>query len=164
MAGVDRPRTRESYAESRTAVQEMPTRRPVVLVIEDDPDDWQIYGKILWYNGYDVLYAGDGIAGYELANAHLPDLILLDLMIPGLDGIALCRRLKSEAATSSIPVIVLSGRTFAEAGLAATSAGCAAYLEKPAGPVDVLHRVEELIGRAPPPGEGRAPEMYPPTA
>jgi CheY-like chemotaxis protein len=139
-------------------------KRPLVLVVEDDPHDWEIYGKILWYNGYDVMYAAEGEEGYALALEHRPDLILLDLIMPKLDGIALCERLKKHPETAAIPIVVLSGRPYRELGAAAEQAGCAVYLEKPVGPVNVLHKVEELIGRAPSPGEGRAPEKYPPHA
>jgi len=139
-------------------------RRPLVLVVEDDPHDWEIYGKILWYNGFDVFYAADAEAGYRLAREHRPDLILLDLMLPKVDGLSLCRQLKDDPSLCDVPIIVLSGRPFSEFGQTALDLGCRAYLEKPIGPVEVLHRVEELIGRAPPSGVGRAPEKYPPDA
>jgi DNA-binding response OmpR family regulator len=139
-------------------------KRPLVLVIEDDPQDWEIYGKILWYNGYDVFYAADAEEGYRLAREHRPDLILLDLMLPKVDGLSLCRRLKDDAAVRDIPIVILSGRPFSELGQTALELGCRDYLEKPISPVEVLHRVEDLIGRAPPSGVGRAPEKYPPDA
>jgi DNA-binding response OmpR family regulator len=135
--------------------------RPLVLVVEDDPHDWEIYGKILWYNGYDVLYAADAEDGYRLACEHTPDLILLDVMLPKVDGLSLCRRLREEGICKDVPIVVLSGRPFSEFGQTALDLGCRAYLEKPISPVDVLHRVEQLIGRAPPAGVGRAPEKYP---
>jgi DNA-binding response OmpR family regulator len=139
-------------------------RRPLVLVVEDDPHDWEIYGKILWYNGYDVFYAPDAEEGYLLALEHRPDLVLLDLMLPKGDGFELCRRLRRDSSLKDVPIVVLSGRPFGEFGQTALDLGCRAYLEKPIGPVDVLHRVEHIIGRPPPAGVGRAPEKYPPDA
>jgi DNA-binding response OmpR family regulator len=138
--------------------------RPLVLVVEDDPHDWEIYGKILWYNGYDVFYAAEAEEGYRLAREHRPDLILLDLMLPKVDGLTLYRRIREDSSMADIPVVVLSGRPFSELGQAALDLGCRAYLEKPISPVEVLHRVEDLVGRPPPSGVGPAPEKYPPDA
>ncbi len=125
-------------------------KRQLVLVVEDDPHDREIYGRVLWYNGFDVLFAHDGVEGLEMAQAHHPDLVLLDLMIPRLDGLQFCGILKDDEATSDIHVIVLSGRPEAEMGAAAREAGCCRYLEKPVSPVRVLHEVESRIGRPPP--------------
>lgn len=126
-------------------------KRQLVLVAEDEHHDWLIYGKLLWYNGYDVLHAEDGDEGLRLAREHKPDLVLADLMLPGLNGIELCREIKHDPATSHIPVIMLTARRAAEYGSRATSVGCESFLEKPIGPVDVLHEVERMVGRAPPP-------------
>ena len=153
-----------SEAIDHTLPDNFGSRRPLILVVEDNRHDWEIYGKILWYNGYDVLYASDGEAGLRLAHENQPDLILLDLIMPKLDGMTLCKELKSDPATTHIPIVVLSGRPENEVGAEATRAGCAKYLEKPASPVDVLHHVEDLIGRAPLPGDGPAPQKFPPNA
>ncbi|HUE76887.1 MAG TPA: response regulator [Longimicrobiales bacterium] len=126
-------------------------KRQLVLVAEDEHHDWLIYGKLLWYNGYDVLHAETGDDGLRLARKHKPDLVLADLMLPGMNGIEMCREIKQDPETSHIPVIMLTARRAAEYGSRATSAGCATFLEKPIGPVDVLHEVERMVGRAPPP-------------
>jgi two-component system phosphate regulon response regulator PhoB len=163
----NRPMTAMADGEERSgsvSTHAPGAKRPLVLVIEDDPSDWEIYGKILWYNGYDVFYAGDGDEGYRLAKEHRPDLILLDLMLPRVDGLSLCRRMKDDTEVRDVPIVVLSGRPVNEFGPIALELGCRDYLEKPISPVEVLHRVERLIGRAPPSGVGRAPEMYPPDA
>jgi CheY-like chemotaxis protein len=139
-------------------------KRQLILVVEDNRHDWEIYGKILWYNGYDVLYAPEGEEGLRLAREHQPDLILLDLVMPKLDGMSVCKQLKKDPLTARVPIIVLSARPYSEVGAAAERAGCAKYLEKPSSPIDVLHVVEDLIGRAPLPGDGPAPQKYPPTA
>jgi DNA-binding response OmpR family regulator len=133
------------------------SRRPLILAIEDNPHDWEIYGKILCYNGFDVMLAADGEEGLELARRHAPDLVLLDLMIPRVDGLDVCRLLKSDPDTSGMKVIVLSSRERARWEPLARSAGADSYLEKPISPVNVLHEVEQMIGRAPLPGTGRPP-------
>jgi CheY-like chemotaxis protein len=133
--------------------------RPLVLAVEDNPHDWEIYGKILWYNGFDVVHAGDGEEGLVLARHLLPDVVLLDLMIPKIDGMDLCRMLKLESQTASIPIVVLSSRERRRWEPETQAVGCMAYLEKPIGPVHVLHVIEEITGRAPPAGQGRPPRQ-----
>jgi DNA-binding response OmpR family regulator len=138
---------------------ELPTEdryRPLVLLVEDDPEDREMYGKTLWYNGFDVLEGGDGEAAVALARKHAPDLVLVDLLLPKLNGIEVCRELKSDAATKDIPVIALTARSEGEFGLLARDAGCVDFLEKPIGPLSVLKAVESVVGRAPPAGEGVA--------
>ncbi|MGH7474708.1 MAG: response regulator [Longimicrobiales bacterium] len=135
--------------------------RQLVLVIEDNPHDWEIYGKILWYNGYDVLYASEGPRGLSLAHDSRPDLVLLDLALPGLDGLELCRQLKADEETSHAHVVALTARAKRECENEAIAAGVEYYLEKPIGPIEVLRVVADLIGRPPLPGEGRLPKLGP---
>lgn len=129
-------------------------RRPLVLLVEDDPADRQMYGKALWYNGFDVIEGEDGEEAVALAMEHVPDLVLVDLLLPGLNGIEVCRRLKEDPETAEIPVIALTARAEWEFGLLARDAGCLRYLEKPIGPLKVLKAVEDVVGRPPPSGEG----------
>src|SRR5688572_32389545 len=126
--------------------------RKMVLLIEDNPAEREMYGKLLWYNGFDVVFAQDGEEGLRLASAEAPDLVLTDLGLPDIDGIDVCRQLKREAATAATPVVALSARAQAQAGKRAMLAGCVDYLEKPISPYEVLKRIEQLIGRQPPPG------------
>jgi two-component system, OmpR family, alkaline phosphatase synthesis response regulator PhoP len=149
------PIARRSYRAP--ASSRRPTRparsRPLVLLAEDDVHDGEIYGKTLWYNGYDVLHAEDGKEALDLALRHTPDLILVDLLLPRLNGIDLCRRLRQERSLRDVPLIALTARAEREFGLLARDAGCTGYLEKPIGPFAVLAAVERAIGRAPAPGE-----------
>jgi CheY-like chemotaxis protein len=131
--------------------------RPLVLVVEDNPHHCEIYGRMLCYNGYDVVHAADGEEAVAVARRQLPDLVLLDLMIPGIDGLEVCRLLKEEPQTTGIPVVVLSSRDRKEWEPKSLDAGAVAFLEKPLSAVDVLHTVESCIGRAPLPGTGRPP-------
>lgn len=135
----------------RHTLGQEPRRRQLVLAVEDEEHDWLIYGKLLWYNGFDVIHAETAEEGLRLAEQYEPDLILADVILPGMNGIELCRALKARSRTQGIPVVVLTGRREREFGERARDAGCVRYLEKPIGPVDVLHAVEDLVGRPPPP-------------
>lgn len=128
-------------------------KRQLVLAVEDERHDWLIYGKLLWYNGFDVLWAETAEEGLRLAAEHEPDLVLADLVLPGMSGIELCQALKADPRTRHIPVIMLTGRSRREFESRAREAGCERYLEKPIRPVEVLHTIESIVGRPPPPAE-----------
>lgn len=138
--------------------------RPVILVVEDDEHEQEIYGRVLWYNGFDVVFARDATEGLELARRHRPDLALLDLMLPGVDGLTLCATLHRDPATMDMPVLVLSALPADKAAGAARKFGCLRYLEKPTSPVEVLHAVEAVIGRAPSPAPQPGEAALPPPA
>jgi DNA-binding response OmpR family regulator len=127
--------------------------RQRVLVVEDDPHDQEIYGRLLWYNGFDVIFAADGQSGLDAALETDPDLILLDLELPRLHGIELCRRLRAEPSFAHKPIIALSAHTRRRFGDRVADAGCDLFLEKPASPLEVLREVESRIGRPPLAGE-----------
>lgn len=130
-------------------------KRKLVLLVEDDPTDREIYGGLLWYNGFDVAQAEDGPSGLAMAREAAPDLILLDIMLPdGPDGIEVAGQLRE--AGVAVPIIALTARSEAELGEAAQKAGFAAFLEKPIDPFAVVREVIRWIGY--PPGGGRAAE------
>ncbi|HET9441170.1 MAG TPA: response regulator [Longimicrobiales bacterium] len=135
-------------------------QRKLVLVVDDNDAERELYGRLLWYNGFDVAFAVTGEEGISLARQKAPDLVLLDMMLPGIDGLKVCDDLKRDAQTTSVPVIALSGRPERELGPAARSVGCVTYLEKPISAVTVLHEVERLIGRAPAPGDLEVPASH----
>jgi len=122
--------------------------KKTVLLVEDHPGDRNMYGNILWYNGYDVILAEDGEAGLRLAHEQHPDLILLDLELPLMHGLELCSRLKQSDDTSEIPCIAVTGRTLRELGGNPKVLGYAKFLEKPVSPLQLLREVEGLIGVA----------------
>jgi CheY-like chemotaxis protein len=136
-------------------------RRPCVLVVEDDPDDREIYGRILGYNGFDVVFAPTGSDAMELAQQYRPDVVLLDMRLPDVTGLQLLDHLRRHCALDA-HVVVLSGLAEESMGEMARRAGCAAYIEKPASPVAVLHAVEALVGKAPLPGVGVPPRLIEP--
>jgi DNA-binding response OmpR family regulator len=127
------------------------------MMVEDDPDDRQIYGTILCYNGFDVILVPDGSVALESADEHHPDVIVLDLGLPGSNGIEICRELRHRG--ESTPVIALSGFSQQMMGARARRAGCNCYIEKPTNPLNVLHKIEEIIGRPPFPGDGTPPRV-----
>jgi CheY-like chemotaxis protein len=124
--------------------------RKRILVIEDEVDDQEIYGKLLWYNHYDVVFADCGFEGLRLARATHPDLILLDLRLPDVNGTEVCEELKADPRTADIPVVVLTASRAEEYRDWARGQGCAAFLEKPMEPFEVLKEVQRLIGDPPP--------------
>ena len=117
-----------------------------ILLVEDDVHDRNMYGNILWYNGYNILVAEDGEAGLRLAQERQPDLIILDLGLPLMHGLEMNSRLKQSEDTREIPVIALTGRRLTELGGNAGVLGYARFLEKPVSPMQVLREVEALIG------------------
>lgn len=134
--------------------QEEERERPLVLVVEDDPSDWHLYGELLWYNGFDVAHATKGMEALRMAAERTPDLVLLDLVLPGMDGLEVCRRLRAIEEMRDVPVVVLTGRSAAEVEGACMAAGANRFLQKPTSPLAVLGLVEQLIGRPPLPGTG----------
>lgn len=124
-------------------------RRQVVLLVEDTDADRDMYGGLLWYNGYEVVHAADGETAVARALEVQPDLILMDLMLPGgMDGIETSRRLRRRGLDA--PIVALSARSEAELGATARSAGIDAYLEKPIDPFSVVKEVMRRIGYARP--------------
>lgn len=111
----------------------------VILVVEDEPALRRLLGMVLEEAGYRVLRATHGRHALELLAGDRPDLVLADVMLPVLDGAALCRRLKADAATAAIPVILMS----AAGDAAAQGAGADAFLRKPFD----LDAVEALVRR-----------------
>lgn len=126
-------------------------KRQLVLLVEDDPHDLHLYGTMLWYNGFDVLEAHDGETAIALSRQHHPDLAILDILLPDMTGIEVCQKIRE--TDRDIPLIALSARARKDFEPLARKAGCVDYLEKPIGPLNVLHAVEEILGRPPAPGE-----------
>ena len=117
-----------------------------ILLVEDHEDNRNIYRTILEHYGYQVVLAMDGQNGIRLAREEQPDLILMDLSIPVVDGWAATRLLKSDDATRAIPVIALSAHALEEDRARAREAGCDGYLAKPVEPRKVLEEVARFLG------------------
>jgi len=120
------------------------TRR-TVLVVDDAPDTREMYGSYLGYRGYGVLTAPDGDAAVQTALAQRPDVIVMDLAMPRLNGISAVHRLKQDARTRNIPVIILTGYAFRAIQQGALEAGADVFLTKPCLPEDLERYVQRLL-------------------
>jgi two-component system cell cycle response regulator DivK len=116
-----------------------------ILLVEDNADNQEIYRIILAHHGYAVLQATDGERGVEMAREHAPDLILMDLTMPRIDGLAATRMLKGDPATAAIPVIALTAHASEDDRTAAVAAGCDSFLSKPVEPAKVAEEVRRVL-------------------
>jgi two-component system, OmpR family, phosphate regulon response regulator PhoB len=124
-----------------------------ILIVEDEQDIADLIGFNLQRAGFEVFKAHDGIAGTEAALRERPDLIVLDLMLPGRDGYGVFRELKRDSRTVDIPVIMLTARAQTEDRIQGLEAGADDYLTKPFSPKELLLRVQAILKRAEaPPG------------
>ena len=124
-------------------------QKKTILVIDDEPDQREIYRAVLQHAGYEVLEAADALVGVQLAAACLPDLILLDIALPHVDGWEAARMLKQDDRTASIPLCAISARVLAhDQREAVQAAGFECYLLKPIEPRYVLREVAMRIGPA----------------
>ena len=119
--------------------------KPLVLVVDDDPNVVALARAYLERDGYRVAEANDGIHGLELARKEQPRLIVLDLMLPGLDGLEVCRRLQVE---SMAPVIMLTARVEEADRLKGLDVGADDYITKPFSPRELAARVRAVLRRA----------------
>ncbi len=117
-----------------------------VLVVEDQEDNMQIMNDVLSNAGYEVIEAVTGDEGVAMVESHKPDLIFMDVQLPGLDGYEATRRIKDTAALRHIPVIAVTSYALDGEEIRAEEAGCDAYFSKPVSPRVLLAKVREFIG------------------
>ena len=117
-----------------------------ILLVEDHEDNRIVYRTMLEHFGYRVLLAGDGGEGVRLARESLPDLILMDVSIPVMDGWEATAILKADPTTARIPIIALTAHALAADRERATEVGCDGYLAKPVEPRRVLEEVRRFLG------------------
>ena len=120
-----------------------------VLVVDDDPDEAQLLRLNFELDGFEVKCAADGLAGLEVAVRTLPDVILLDVMMPGIDGLEVARCLSAAPTTARIPIVMISAKDQA-ADVLAGDALASAYVTKPFDPLAVLDLVSGLLVRPSP--------------
>ncbi|HEX8322177.1 response regulator [Longimicrobium sp.] len=118
-----------------------------VLLVEDNEDNRTIYTTILRHVGHDVIEASNGEDGIRLALERQPNVILMDVAMPGIDGWEATRRLKGDPQTARIPVIALTAHAMAEDRQRAVDAGCEGYLAKPIEPRRVVEEVARMLAR-----------------
>ncbi len=126
-----------------------------VLVIEDDRDTRTFLAEFLCADGHETDEAPEGLIGIEKATANVPDVILLDVLMPKLDGFQVLAALRADERTSQIPVVMLSGESDMEAMALAFSLGAADYLGKPCSRTDVINAVNSAVPEAATPATPR---------
>jgi DNA-binding response OmpR family regulator len=130
-----------------TDAQAVQREQPVVLAADDDEDILALVAFRLERSGYTVIQARDGQEALDLALTEKPDLAVLDVMMPKLDGFELTRRLRSEEATSRMPIILLTARAQDSDVAQGFEAGADDYLRKPFSPQELRTRVQAILGR-----------------
>jgi two-component system response regulator MprA len=125
-------------------------RTPRVLVVEDDDAIAQVLQRSLRMEGYEVRIAGDGVAALDEAHAFLPDLVILDLGLPRLDGLEVAKTLRQ---SDDVPILVLTARDAVESRVEGLDAGADDYLVKPFERQELLARLRALLRRRPPRGQ-----------
>lgn len=123
------------------------SEQPVVLAADDDEDILELIVFRLEHSGYTVLQARDGAEALDLALSSQPDLAVLDVMMPKMDGFELTRRLREEEATSRMPIILLTARTQEADIQRGFDAGADDYIRKPFSPQELRARVQAILGR-----------------
>lgn len=119
-----------------------------ILVVDDDPDTRLLVGLMLEYGGYVALKARDGDEALAKIGAEAPDLVLLDVMLPGPDGFEICRRLRAASETRDLPIIILTARGDLDSRIEGFLAGGDDYLIKPILPARLIERIQALLERA----------------
>ena len=123
----------------------MPTTRPRILYIEDNAGNRTLVKRVLEHEGFIVFEAADGMAGLELATAERPDLILMDINLPGVDGYTMTRRIKATPGLEKIKIIALTANVMVGDREKTLEAGCEGYLQKPID-VDLLpEQIERFL-------------------
>jgi len=121
---------------------------PKILVIDDEMQTVKLVGMLLQRRGYEVVAATLGSQGLEKSRAERPDLIVLDIMMPDMDGFEVCRRLRADPTTAGIPVIMFTAKTLVDDKVTGFQAGADDYLTKPVHPDELATRVEALLARS----------------
>ncbi len=119
--------------------------KPKVLVIEDNEQNIYLITFLLEHHGYDVIQARNGLTAIEIAAKTNPDLILLDIQLPEMDGYAVARRLRSESAFADVPIIAVTSYAMVGDREKSIEAGCTGYIEKPIDPDTFIPELEKYL-------------------
>jgi two-component system cell cycle response regulator DivK len=117
-----------------------------ILVVEDTEDNRQILRDLLGMAGYDMIEAHDGAEGVSQATAHKPDLILMDIQMPVMDGYEATRQIKANPELKAIPIVAVTSYALSGDEAKARAAGCDGYIAKPYSPRQMLAKVREILG------------------
>jgi two-component system, cell cycle response regulator DivK len=119
-----------------------------ILVVEDQEDNRRILRDLLTSVGYEVVEAVSGEDGVRMAETHAPDLILMDIQLPGLDGYEATRRIKANVELRQIPIIAVTSYALSGDDAKAFEAGCDAYVAKPYSPRALLAKIREFLSKS----------------
>ena len=120
-------------------------KKPLILIADDTPKNLQILGNLLSNEGYEIAAAVDSLQTLEICKDIIPDLILLDIMMPNMDGYEICRLLKESSITSEIPVIFITGKTDNDDIVMGFDSGAIDYITKPYNSTELIVRVRTHI-------------------
>ena len=123
--------------------------RPCILIVDDEGDVLELLTVVFEREGYRTLVASDGPSALNLAYDEMPDVILLDVMMPEMDGWQVLRALKVEERTAAIPVAMISARTEGRDKIIGLQEGAVSYVEKPFSPSEVVAEVRSILERTP---------------
>jgi CheY-like chemotaxis protein len=132
-----------------------------ILIVDDDLDTLRLVGLMLQHQGYRITAASNGMQALALAQTEAPDLILLDIMMPDMDGYEVARKLRTDPVTSAIPIIMFTAKTQVDDKVAGFEAGADDYLTKPTQPRELFAHVKAVLARGKKPS---APVPTPPTS
>jgi CheY-like chemotaxis protein len=122
-----------------------PSERPTVLVVDDDPKVARLIRASLGAEGYEVLHAADGVIGVEMVETEQPDMVLLDVMMPRMDGWEMLRRVQERHGVGTIPVLMFSGKVAEEDLADAASRGASGFIGKPFDPQQLIESAKQLL-------------------
>jgi DNA-binding response OmpR family regulator len=117
-----------------------------ILVVEDDPTSRKFLELILKKEGYQVVTAANGLEGHRKVGEESPDILILDVMLPGIDGFEICHRIRSKTGNVRLPIILMSAKVQESDRDAALKVGADAFLSKPVDRVVLLNKITELLG------------------
>jgi DNA-binding response OmpR family regulator len=118
-----------------------------ILVIEDDPATSRLVDYSLRHEGFQVITAFNGLEGIRKATNEAPDLVILDVMLPGMDGFEICHRLREQPATAKLRILMFSAKAQEIDRNTGLKVGADDYLSKPAAPAEIVNRVNKLLAQ-----------------
>jgi DNA-binding response OmpR family regulator len=118
-----------------------------ILVIEDDPAISRLVDYTLRHEGYEVVTAVNGLEGIRKAHQETPDLVILDVMLPGMDGFEICHQLRSKPDTAQLPILMFSAKAQEADKKTGLKVGADDYLPKPTAPAEIVSRVAKLLAK-----------------
>ena len=121
---------------------------PLVLVVDDFQDNREMYAEYLLFSGFRVIQAANGKEALDQAFANRPDIIIMDLSLPVMDGWEATRRLKADARTNAIPVVALTGHAMQGHSKGAMAAGCDSFVAKPCLPDQLVAEIRKMLSTA----------------